>query len=268
MEQENRIVIRGGGDIASGTIHRLHRAGYRVAVLETGAPLAIRRKVSFAEAVYEKRQTLEGVTAELVGSPAEMDSTWKRGNIPVLVDPEAESLAVLQPFAVIDAILAKKNCGTHIHMAPVTIGLGPGFTAGSDVHAVIETARGHDLGRVLYNGSALANTSVPGAVMGYTTERVLYADRAGILVIIRDIGSLVQQGEVAATIDNSPVVATISGRIRGMIRNRSTVRQGLKIADIDPRVELADICSTISDKARAVGDGVLEALLQLTSKHQ
>lgn len=268
MEQEALIVVRGGGDIASGTIHRLHRCGFRLIVLETAAPVAIRRTVSFGEAVYTKVHTVEGVTAERAETLSQLPQIRDRGHIPVLVDPTASALTELQPFALIDAILAKKNCGTTLRMAPITIGLGPGFYAGKDVQAVIETSRGHDLGRVILAGTALANTGIPGAVQGYTTERVIYAHHAGILTVRRDIGSLVQQNEVIATIDAHPVPATITGLIRGMIRDRSTVRQGLKIADIDPRTGQTAICHTISDKARCISGGVLEALLLLAKRPQ
>lgn len=263
MAAERLIVVRGGGDLASGVIHRLHRCGFPVLVLETAAPKAIRRTVSFAEAVYEGQQTVEGVTAELAAEPSASDEIRRRGHIPVLVDPKAESLASLTPLAVIDAILAKKNCGMRITMAPVTIALGPGFNAGVDVHAVIETARGHDLGRIIFRGSALANTGIPGAVGGYTTERVLYARQAGTLTVMRDIGSRVEKGELLATIDHSPVHAPLAGLVRGMLRPGSGVRQGLKIADIDPRSAEEVNCCTISDKARCISGGVLEALLVL-----
>jgi len=265
MERETLIVVRGGGDIASGTIHRLHRVGFRLIVLETDAPVAIRRSVSFSEAVYTKTHSVEGVTAEHAETLSVLPDIWGRDHIPVLVDPTAQSLTELKPFALIDAILAKKNCGTTLQMAPITIGLGPGFTAGKDVRAVIETARGHDLGRIILDGTALANSGIPGAVAGYTTERVLYAQHSGTLTIRCDIGSLVQHNEVVATIDDHPVPASISGLIRGMIRDRSIVRQGLKIADIDPRTEQTAICHTISDKARCISGGVLEALLFLAN---
>lgn len=266
MEQAALIVVRGGGDIASGTIHRLHRAGFRLVVLETDAPTAIRRTVSLSEAVYTNTHTVEGVTAERAETLAELPEIWGRSHIPVLVDPAAKSLVELKPSALIDGILAKKNCSTTLSMAPITIGLGPGFTAGIDVGAVIETARGHDLGRVIITGTAQANTGIPGAVAGYTTERVLYARHSGILTIRRDIGSLVQQNEVIATIGDQPVRATIAGLVRGIIRDRSTVHRGMKIADIDPRTEQTAICHTISDKARCISGGVLEALLYLARR--
>lgn len=264
MEAGKLIFVRGGGDIATGTICRLHRCGFRVAVLETEAPKAIRRAVSLAEAVYNGCQTVEGVTAERIETVMQCEEVWRRRHVPVLIDPQADTLAHLRPLAVIDAILAKRNCGTHMSMAKITIALGPGFTAGEDVHAVIETARGHDLGRVLLTGCALPNTGIPGTVEGFSKERVLYAPCGGTMFVIRDIGSTVEQGELLARIDNSPIRAPFRGVVRGMLRDRSQVHQGLKIADLDPRHTELKNCSTISDKARCISGGVLEALLFLT----
>lgn len=263
MEPGKLIVVRGGGDIATGTICRLHRCGFRLVVLEVEHPRAIRRTVSLAEAVYEGRQTVEGVTAERIESAGQCLGIWQRQHVPLLIDPRAESLKELQPYGVVDAILAKRNLGTHKGMAGITIALGPGFIAGKDVDAVIETARGHDLGRVLLTGSALANTGIPGAVLGYTRERVLYAPQSGIITVLRDIGSRVEKGEILATVNAAPLTAPFAGIVRGIIRDQSLVHKGLKIADIDPRTAEAKNCLTISDKARCISGGVLEALLSL-----
>lgn len=260
------IIVRGAGDIASGTIHRLHCAGFRLLALETAAPLAIRRTVSFAEAVYAGSQTVEEVTARLAPDLKALAAIWQGGEIPLLVDPQATAIGLLRPFAVIDAILAKKNLGTHRAMAPLTIGLGPGFYAGSDVHVVIETARGHNLGRLIHAGSASANTGVPGEIGGYTSERVLYADRDGILSIIRDIGSTVACQETIATIDGHPVKAKIGGTVRGMLRGGIHVTQCCKLADIDPRPTCLTAWSTISDKARCISGSVLEAVVSQAKK--
>lgn len=268
MEPGKLIAVRGGGDIATGTICRLHRCGFRMVVLETAYPRAIRRGVSLSEAVYEGHQTVEGVAAECVVTVEQCEDVWRRGNVPLLIDPLAESLNRLQPVALIDAILAKKNLGTHKGMAKITIALGPGFIAGKDVDAVIETARGHDLGRVILTGSAMANTGIPGPVEGYTTERVLYAPQSGTLTIVKDIGCQVETGELLATIDNNPVTAPFSGIVRGMIRDQSRVLKGLKIADIDPRSAEWKNCYTLSDKARCISGGVLEALISLTIHQQ
>ena len=266
IKKNDIVIVRGGGDVATGTIHRLHRCGFRVLVLETKAPTAIRRSVSFCEAIYDGKTTVEDVTAVRVDSTSQCEELWQAGKIAVYIDLPGKCIPRLQPVAVIDAILAKKNCGTTIDMAPVTIGLGPGFHAGGDVHAVIETARGHNLGRVIYEGKASANSGIPGVIKGYAKERVIYAETAGPLHIIKDIGSTVNKGEVIAMTGDTPVKATIDGLVRGMIRENFEVHQGLKIADIDPRREELDNCFTISDKARCISGGVLEALLFLFFK--
>ena len=265
MLKKGIVVVRGGGDVATGTICRLHRCGFQVLVLETKSPTAIRRTVSFCEAVYNSEIVVEDVTAVHVQAPDQCEQVWQNGKIPIYIDLKADCINKLQPVAVVDAILAKKNYGTCIDMAPVTIALGPGFHAGRDVHAVIETARGHSLGRVIYNGTALANSGIPGVIEGYSNERVIYATTPGPLKILHDIGYRVNTGEVIATIGNIPVVAPIDGLIRGMIRDNFQVHKGLKIADIDPRIEEQENCYTISDKARCISGGVLEALLFLSS---
>lgn len=265
MEQNSLIVVRGGGDIATGTICRLHRCGFKVLILEISQPMAIRRSVSFAEAVYTGSQSVEGITAECAENIHHCADIWLKNHIAMLVDPHAECLQFLTPLAVIDAVLAKRNLGTTRDMAPITVALGPGFSAGDDVDAVIETARGHNLGRVIYNGCALTNTGIPGSVAGYSTERVIYAPHAGLLTIVKDIGSIVEQGEIIANIDHIPVHAPFKGVIRGMIQNNTLVDKQLKIADIDPRLSAVDYCSTISDKARCISGGVIEAILFLQS---
>lgn len=256
------IVVRGGGDLATGTIHRLWSAGFRVLVLETARPAAIRRQVSLCEAVYEGRATVEGLTAVRIEAPEEADAVWAEGNIPTLIDPEGKCLETIQPAVLVDAIIAKKNLGTHRGMAPCTIALGPGFTAGVDVDVVIETSRGHDLGRVITSGTARPNTGRPGNIGGYTVERVIHAPAAGALRNIRAIGDLVEKGELIARIETQSeavmVRATISGIIRGLIRDGYPVTEGFKIADIDPRREELANCFTISDKARCIAGSVLE----------
>lgn len=253
----NWILVRGAGDIATGTLLRLKNCGYNVAALETSAPTAIRRTVSFCEAVYTGRMTVEGVTARLTDSLPDIPTAW----IPVLVDPEGNLLRRIRPAALVDAILAKRNLGTSMDMAPVTIALGPGFTAGKDVHAVIETKRGHTLGRVIRTGAAIPNTGIPGVVGGVGKERVIHAPVGGTIHILCDIGSKVEKGSIIAHIDGTPVHAPISGIVRGMLREGFTVPQGIKMADIDPRPD-AD-WNTVSDKALAVAGGVLEALLSM-----
>lgn len=262
MKNKSLLIVRGGGDIATGTIHRLWSAGFKVLVLEAEHPAAIRRQVSLCEAVYEGHAVVEGAEAVLVSTEQEMESVWSAGKIPLMVDPKGNWIQKLKPAVVVDAILAKKNLGTNKSMANLTIGLGPGFCAGEDVDAVIETMRGHNLGRIIRSGSALPNTGIPGMVGGYAAERVIHADGAGIIKNIHKIGDVVEQEEVIATIEQDgsslEVTAKISGIIRGLIRDGYPVTKGFKIADIDPRKEEIDNCFTISDKARCIAGSVLE----------
>lgn len=266
MEDENLIIIRGAGDIATASICRLHNSGFRLLVLETEKPSAIRRRVSFSEAVYDGQQTVEGVTAELINGPDERHEVWDRNNVPVLIDPLCNHLKKLRARVVIDAIVAKRNCGTHQEMAPYTIALGPGFHAGQDVHCVIETARGHHLGRVIHSGPSLPNSGIPGEIQGFSRERVVHAPAAGVLEIIKDIESEVQKGEIIARIGTTVVHAPLTGLVRGMIRDRFRVKEKMKIADIDPRLNEPENCHTISDKARCISGGVLEALLTFMNR--
>lgn len=306
------IICRGAGDLATGIIHRLHRAGHRVIALETDYPAAIRRQVSFCEAVYDGSAAVEGVTARLIPAltdtetDAETDAEigteidtetysgindtpaahiasekWSRsaieavleaGEVPLLIDPKGESIELLKPDVVVDAIIAKKNLGTTINMAPLVIGVGPGFMAGHDVHLVIESMRGHNLARIITDGMAQPNTGVPGNIAGFTSERVIHAPAAGYIHDVRKIGDIVQKGDEIARIypdkgsyDNAlseyvPVNATITGIIRGLIREGYYFKKGFKIADIDPRESELTNCFTISDKARSIAGSVLEAV--------
>ncbi|AKX94828.1 selenium-dependent molybdenum cofactor biosynthesis protein YqeB [Neomoorella thermoacetica] len=256
------VVIKGAGDLASGVAHRLHQSGFQVIMTEIPRPTVIRRAVAFAEAVYSGEITVEGVTARLVSDPeGALRVTWQ-GEVAVLVDPRAEVIAALKPRVVVDAILAKTNLGTRIDQAPIVIALGPGFTAGTDAHAVIETQRGHYLGRVIWQGAAAANTGIPGEVMGYREERVLRAPVAGIFKSCKAIGDSVKAGETVATVNDVPLRAQIGGVLRGVLHDGLEVTAGQKAGDVDPRGE-RDYCFTISDKARAIGGGVLEAILHL-----
>jgi xanthine dehydrogenase accessory factor len=259
-------VVRGGGDIASGTIQKLHRSGFRILILEIERPTFIRREVCYGEAVYEGEFTLEGITSKFVKELNELNAVWQEGKIPVLVDEQGYSIEKLKPKIVVDAILAKKNLGTHINMADITIALGPGFRAGKDVHAVIETMRGHNLGKLIFKGEAVKNTGVPGDIKGFSRERVIYSPSTGVINNERDIGEIVKRNDILAYIENIEVRATIDGVLRGIIRNKSFVKEGLKIADIDPRLSEKENCFTISDKARAIGGAVLEAVLYLMNK--
>lgn len=253
------VVIKGAGDIGTGIAYRLYHSGFSVVTTELTQPTVIRRTVSFAEAVYKGSVTVEGVSA--VKSPPEnVLSVVAEGKVPVVVDPSGVTIKQLKPWAVVDAILAKKNLGTRITDAPVVVGVGPGFTAGVDVHAVVETMRGHYLGRVIHSGQAIPDTGVPGEIGGFTQERILRAPCAGRFYGERKIGAVVSAGEVVARVDQQTVVAAISGVLRGLLHDGLEVETGMKIGDIDPRC-LPEHCFTISDKARAVGGGVLEALL-------
>ena len=297
IKKKNLLIIcRGAGDLATGIIHRLHRAGHRVIALETDYPAAIRRQVSFCEAVYHGSATVEGVTARLLPALNDAETIsgindtpqahiasqkWKSsaieavleaGEVPLLIDPTGESIALFRPDVVVDAIIAKKNLGTTINMAPLVIGVGPGFTAGKDVHLVIESMRGHNLARIITDGMAQPNTGVPGNIAGFTSERVIHAPAAGYIHDVRKIGDIVQKGDEIARIypdkesyDNAlseyvPVNATITGIIRGLIREGYYFRKGFKIADIDPRESELTNCFTISDKARSIAGSVLEAV--------
>ncbi|SJZ76584.1 selenium-dependent molybdenum cofactor biosynthesis protein YqeB [Garciella nitratireducens] len=262
---KNLIVLRGGGDIASGIAHRLVRSGFPVIILETDQPTMVRRTVSFAQGIYDGEMMVEGITGKKVNTTKEALQIMDKSTIPLLIDPKAECISDLRPTVVVDAILAKKNIGTTIDMAPIVIGVGPGFYVGKDVHAVIETKRGHDLGRVLLQGQAIADTGIPGNIGGYTIERVLRAPKKGIFYAIKKIGDQVQKGEAVAKIDGEIVYASISGVLRGLLQNGILVSSGFKIGDIDPRAEVKH-CYTISDKARSIGGGVLEALLYLKNR--
>jgi len=256
------VVIKGGGDLATGVVHRLHRAGMPVVVTELAQPTVIRRAVALASAVFEGQVEVEGLAAQLVESDEEIRAVLARGQVPVVVDPRGEVIARLRPTVVVDAIMAKRNTGTRISDAPIVIGLGPGFTAGVDVHAVIETNRGHHLGRVILSGSAEPHTGVPGTTAGFTVERVLRAPCGGIFTGVRRIGDLVEAGQAVASVAGEPVVANISGVLRGLLAGGLPVKAGLKVGDVDPRGAW-EHCFTISDKARAIGGGVLEAILYL-----
>lgn len=255
------VVIRGGGDLATGVALRLYRARMRIVICEVAAPTSIRRTVCFSEAVRLGETAVEGVPARRAET-AEVPALLEKGVIPVLVDPEAHCIRELKPDAVVDAILAKRNLGTTMDMAPVVVAAGPGFTAGVDCHAVVETMRGHYLGRVIYSGSALPNTNIPGLIGGYAGERVLRAPADGIFRGARQIGDQVQAGDIAGYVAGVPMACTIAGTLRGLLADGVPVTKGMKSGDVDPRCK-PDYCVCASDKALAVGGGVLEALLHL-----
>lgn len=259
------ILVRGGGDIATGTIYKLCKCGFPVLVTEIAHPSAIRRYVAFSEAVYQKNATVEDMTCTLVESWEQACQVMKEKRPALMVDPNCAILNLHRPAVVVDAILAKKNLGTNRNMADCTIALGPGFTAGVDVDYVIETKRGHNLGRIIQQGMAAPNTGIPGMIGGYGKERVIHSPAAGKLISYVKISDFVEKDQVIAAIHYSDGVtevrASISGILRGMIRDGYPVTKGFKIADIDPRESEKENCFTISDKARCIAGGVLEAIL-------
>lgn len=261
MEHKTKLIVRGGGDLASGVIHRLYRCGYQVLVLECKRPSVIRREVSFGEAVYDGTSCVEGVTGRLITKVSECQKVWENGELPILVDESGEVVKELKPDALIDAILAKRNLGTTRDMAPLTVALGPGFEAGKDVDFVIETQRGHDLARIISKGLTTPNTGVPGIIAGYGKERVIHSPAAGIMHNRSRIGDIVEKDQIIAMVDEMPVYASLTGVLRGIIRDGYKVPKGMKIADIDPRKEQKKNCNTISDKARCIAGSVVEVLM-------
>jgi xanthine dehydrogenase accessory factor len=255
------VCIRGGGDLASGVAARLVRAGFPVMVLELPEPLVIRRAVAFAEAVYAGEVTIEDLTGRRVDDTDEALVEALGGRVAVLIDPAGASIGALGPAVVVDARILKVNPGDlGLELAPLVVALGPGYTAGVDCHAVIETMRGHHLGRVLWQGAAQPNTGVPGAIGGRTSERVLRAPAAGKVQGRAQIGDRVAAGQAVATVGGAPVVSPFDGVLRGLLHDGVAVAVGYKIGDVDPR-GVREHCFTISDKALAVGGGVLEAIL-------
>ncbi len=254
------IIIRGGGDLASGVAVRLHHSGFDVLITELPKPLVVRRTVSFAEAVPEGSIEVEGITSVLIRDPGAVKDTIRSGNIPVLVDPDLACLDELRPDVVVDARMRKKPPSEGKELATLMIGLGPGFIAGENCHAVVETNRGHNLGRVIWVGPPQEDTGIPGMVLGYASERVLRAPEEGKLVTGAKIGDIVKNGTVIALVGNQAVLAPFDGVLRGLIRPGTQVAKGAKIGDVDPRDD-PTICSLVSDKSRAIGGGVLEAIL-------
>ena len=254
------ILVKGAGDLATGTAVRLYRAGFQVVMTDVAQPTAVRRTVAFSQCIYDGQTTVEGITARKAENRDQVRDILAAGEIPVLVDPQASILPQLPFMAVVDAILAKKNLGTTISDAPIVLALGPGFTAGVDCHGVIEIKRGHDLGRLILEGAAIPNTGVPGDVGGYTTERIIRAPADGPFEPVAQIGQQVNLGDVVAKVNGIPVTAQLTGIVRGMLPAGIPVTAGMKSGDIDPRCEVRH-CFTVSDKARAIGGGVLEGIL-------
>ena len=262
-----KILIRGAGDIATGIALRLYRAGMQVVMTDLPAPTAIRRTVCFSQAIILGEMTVEDVTARRAETPDQAEALLAQGLIPVLADPDCTCRTRLRPDALVDAILAKRNLGTKIDDAPIVVGIGPGFTAGEDCHAVVETMRGHTLGRVIYRGSALPNTNIPGLIGGYAGERVLRAPAEGIFCQKLEIGAVVRAGDVAGEVAGQPMRCTIDGVLRGILADGTPDFRGMKAGDVDPRCT-PEYCTTASDKALAVGGGVLEAVLHLHHRNR
>jgi len=255
-----KVLIRGGGELASAVACRLAESHFRIVMTETARPEAVRRKVSFCEVVYDKIKHVEEKTCRLVTNSAEIFDCWARGELALIVDPLASIKSAIQPDVVIDAVMAKRNIGTRLDDAPLVIGLGIGFAAGRDVHAVIETNRGHNLGRVIRDGLAEPDTGHPGIIAGYGKERVFRAPKDGVFRAVKHIGDIVAAGDIVAYVDSEPIMVAIPGIIRGLLRDGTPVTKGLKTGDVDPRARL-DYCESVSDKGRAIAGGVLEAIM-------
>lgn len=257
------ILIKGAGDLASGVAHRLYMAGFNLLITEKEIPTVVRRTVSFARATREGKATVEGVTAVKASAVEEIVKIWDGGQIPLLVDPGLMCLRELAPEVLIEGTMAKKNTGIDKSCAPVVIALGPGYRAGKDAHAVVETARGHYLGKVIYRGEASPDTGVPGEVEGYAAERLLRAPVTGKFQACSSPGDPVEKGQTVALVEGIPVKTKVRGVLRGLLYNGLQVKEGMKVGDVDPRAK-KEYCFTISDKSRAVAGGVLEAILRLS----
>jgi xanthine dehydrogenase accessory factor len=260
FREDMNILLRGGGDLASGVAVRLWRVGLRVVIIELPKPMAVRRKVAFSEAVYQGVTVVEDIRARLVGTAEQCDEILDRGEIPVLVDPILNCLEIIRPAVLVDARMKKRSPETDIDVAPMVIGIGPGFIAGENCHAVIETKRGHKLGRVIWTGKPQEDTGVPEGIANHHSERVLRAPTDGVLETIAEIGDRLDEGQVVGRIEDFQVVAPFQGVLRGILPSGIVVSKGLKIGDVDPREEVSN-CYLVSDKSLAIGGGVLEAIL-------
>lgn len=259
------VLIKGAGDLATGIAYRLKKSGFDVVMTEIHKPTTVRRTVAFSQAVFDNEIAIEGIKGIKVNNINEIYEEIREGNIPIIIDEKAEVIKELRPDVVVDAIIAKKNLGTSIEDAPIVIGVGPGFEAKVDCHLVVETKRGHYLGKVIEEGSAIPNTGVPGNIGGYTKERIIRASSNGKIKPVVAIGDFVKKGDIVAYIDGVEVLAEIDGIVRGMLQEGIEVFKGMKSGDIDPRCE-KDHCFTISDKARSIGGGVLEAIMYMNNK--
>lgn len=254
------VLIKGGGEVASGIAHKLFRARFRVCLTDIPYPKAVSRGVAFSEAVYDGEKEIEGVVATLTKSTGDIRKAWEENKLPIIVDPETKVRDKLHPDVLVDAIMAKRNLGTKITDAPLVIGLGPGFQAGKDVHVVVETNNSENTGKVIFEGEAEKNTGVPIPIMGLSYERVMHAPQSGLFLANKDIGEIVTAGEVVGKIDEQYIEAPIDGVIRAMIRSGIQVKEGIKLGEVDPTGNI-DYCYTIRAKMRAIAGGVLEAIL-------
>lgn len=261
---DKKIWIRGAGDLATGIALRLYRSGFDIIMSDIPVPTTVRRTVAFSPAVYTGETQVEGITGKLCENISMIDTVIESGCIPVIVDPSGEIMKEYKPDIIVDAIIAKTNIGTKITDADIVIGVGPGFNAGVDCHAVVETKRGHNLGRVIWSGSAYPNTGVPGNIGGYTVERIIRATADGVFSAKVNIGDFVKAGDLLAYCDETPVYANIDGIVRGLLQDGVKVKKGMKSGDVDPRAE-KEYCFSVSDKASAIGGGVLEAILSKIS---
>lgn len=256
---KDMVIVRGGGDIATGVVQKLHRFGFRVLILEIEKPTAIRRAVSLSEAIFRGYTAVEDIVCVRAESIEDIYKAWQEDKVAAVVDPEGAYIKELKPKIVVDCIIAKKNTGMRKELAPITIAVGPGFTAGKDVDVVIESNRGHNLGRIYFEDEAEPNTGIPGNVEGLSRERVLYSPCQGIFSTSHEIGDRVKKGDVVGETGGMLVMAKTDGIIRGVLRNGTMVDANFKVGDVDPREYQYENCFTISDKARAIGGGVLEA---------
>lgn len=262
----NLAVVRGAGDLATGVIQKLYRAGFKVLALETSQPTTIRRTVALSSAVLDKSAKVEDLYAFKADSLEDCQKIWDSSGIPVLVDPQACCLNKISPLIMVDAIIAKKNLGTHKNMAPITIAIGPGFYAPEDVDAIVESCRGHELGSLIEKGSALPNTGIPGRLGGKSVERVIYAPCGGPIKHFQKIGDILKADEIIMQAGSTFIRSPFAGILRGLISDKIIVSQGLKIADVDPRPASEVDYLSISDKARSLGGAVLEGVFYLARK--
>lgn len=260
-----KVLIKGAGDLATGIACRLHRSGFLVVMTDLPIPTAVRRTVAFSRAVYEERAVVEDITGVLCHDITEIERVLELDQIAVIADENCRIRTQWQPDVLVDAILAKKNLGTMITDAKTVIGVGPGFTAGKDCHGVVETKRGHSLGRCIWEGSAIPNTGIPGEIGGYSKERIIRAVGEGLFCGAVSIGTRVKAGDLVGYSGKEPIYAKIDGMVRGLLQDGVPVREGMKSGDIDPRGELS-YCFSISDKASAIGGGVLEAILTIEKR--